>query len=89
MKKMSQANSQDYTTWGTTHSEGFPTGVKTGESERVPAVCQQKMGSCTIQLVRVPEERKPKVLDPAEQLWWVTPATEVAVKKTYGWRGCD
>ena len=39
------------------------------------------MGRCTIQLVGVPEEESPKEVDPVGQLWWVTPATKVAVRE--------
>ena len=39
------------------------------------------MGSCTIQLVRVPRDEPAKDLDPKDRLWWVTPATEVTAKQ--------
>ena len=81
IKEISQATStsQDHATGGVTHNGGLATGA--GERENVPPVREQRMGRCTIQLVRVAEDKKPNAVDPVEQLWWVTPATEVAVKE--------
>ena len=39
------------------------------------------MERCTIQLVRVPKDDQPREINSIGQLWWVTPATEVAVKE--------
>ena len=102
MKEMRQDNSQGHTTGGATPSEGPPTGVGTGKNREVQPVRKQKMGRCTIQLVRVPEKEQSPVMDPTERLWWVTPATEVVVKELmigedvtsqqcadYGFRGTE
>ena len=80
IKDMSLESSQGHTTGGATPGEGPPTGVGTGKNIEAPPVREQKMGSCTIQLVRVPEKEQSKVIEPTERLWWVTPATEVAIK---------
>ena len=38
------------------------------------------MGGCTIQLIRVPAAEPANDSNTKDRLWWVTPATEVAVK---------
>ena len=87
MKEIKQVETtpQDRATGGATPSEGLPTGAGTGGEgeENVPPIREQRMGRCTIQMIRVPEgEQQPPRdnIDPVDQLWWVTPATEAAVR---------
>ena len=49
----------------------------TGQQQEIPTVREPRMGSCTIQLVRVPREESANNIDPKDRLWWVTPATAV------------
>ena len=80
MKEVSRDIVQGQATGGATPSEGTPTGAGTGQRQKVAEIRQQKMGGCTIQLVRVPATEPDSDLDDKDKLWWVTPATEVAVK---------
>lgn len=70
---------QGQATGGATPKEGLPTGAGTGEQESCPPVREQQMGRCTIQLIRMSEE-SPREADRVGQLWWFTPATEVAIR---------
>ena len=83
MKEMSNAvpAPQDHATGGATLNEGLSTGAGTGGQENVPPVREQQMGRCTIQLVRVPADEPVQQRDPVERLWWVEPATDLAVRE--------
>ena len=81
MKEMREDNAQGRTTGDATPGKGPSTGVGTGQQQEIPTVREQRMGSCTIQLVRVPRDEPANNIDPKDRLWWVTPATEVTVKQ--------
>ena len=78
---MKEMRAQGQTTGDATPGEGPSTGVGTGQPRDIPATREQRMGGCTIQLVRVPRDEPARELDPKERLWWVTPATEVTAKQ--------
>ena len=73
MKEMHEDNAQGQTTGDATPSGGGPsTEDGTGQQKETPPVREQRMGSCTIQLVRVPGEKPANIIDPKDRLWWVT-----------------
>ena len=57
--------------------EGLSTGADTGEQGGTSnPVREQSMGMCTVQMIRLADDRPSTRPSKAEQWWWVTPETE-------------
>ena len=80
-KEMPRQPQQGPATGGATPLEGLSTGADTGEQEgNTNQIREQSMGMCTIQMIRLADDRLSPRPNKVEQWWWVTPETESKVK---------
>ena len=80
LKEMPQ---RGHATEDATLLEGLSAGAGTGEQGSNSAreeVREQSTGLCTVQMIRLVDNPPPPQANKVEQLWWVTPETEIKLK---------